>query len=157
MSFDPYTTEEIAERRGKVDGTNFDRKLVDVDGKKYEVKEKDVADDATVPDTRPYKVYTALLSQQPEGSVPDDTILENTLGGVPIWSRPGSGSYRITLSGAFTINKTVVFFGEAASGTPTFLVTAYRESANYIDFITSTGDDYLTEDSQISIEIRVYN
>lgn len=108
-------------------------------------------------DGRPYKVYTALLTQQPEGSVPSAIILDNTLGGVPVWTRPGSGSYRITLSGAFTINKTVVFFGEAASGTPTFLVTAYRESANYIDFITSTGNDYLTEDSQISIEIRVYN
>ena len=56
----------------------------------------------------PYKVYTALLTQTGT-SAPVATILQNTLGGTPVWSRSGVGTYEITLAGAFPINKTVCF------------------------------------------------
>jgi hypothetical protein len=51
-------------------------------------------------DARPYKVYSALLSQTGT-SAPTAVILENTLGGTPVFSYVGEGEYRMTLSGAF--------------------------------------------------------
>ena len=57
---------------------------------------------------RPYKVYTALLIQTGINN-PTVTILENTLGGVPTIIRNSAGVFDITLVGAFTVNKTVVF------------------------------------------------
>lgn len=46
------------------------------------------------------KVYRALLTQSGTNA-PVATVLENTLGGTPVWSRSGNGNYRITLAGAF--------------------------------------------------------
>lgn len=53
------------------------------------------------------KVYRALLSQSGTDA-PVAVVLENTLGGVPIYSRSSSGVYAATLSGAFPLGKTVV-------------------------------------------------
>lgn len=52
-----------------------------------------------------YKIYRALVKQE-ETDAPTAIILENTLGGVPIFARDGIGGYTITLPGAFTNNKT---------------------------------------------------
>lgn len=46
----------------------------------------------TVPDSRPYKVYTARLSQSGTNA-PVATVLENTLGFIPIWQYSVAGSY----------------------------------------------------------------
>lgn len=54
---------------------------------------------------RPYKVYTAIVTQLGTGD-PTATVLENTLGAVPVWSRYATGIYRLTLVGAFPSNKT---------------------------------------------------
>lgn len=51
-------------------------------------------------DSRPYKVYSALVSQTGT-SAPTAVILENTLGGTPVFSYVSEGEYRMTLSGAF--------------------------------------------------------
>ncbi len=51
-------------------------------------------------DSRPYKVYAALVSQTGT-SAPTAVILENTLGGTPVFSYVSEGEYRMTLSGAF--------------------------------------------------------
>ena len=59
-------------------------------------------------DPRPYKVYTALLTQTGT-SAPVATVLENTLGGEVVWTRDGSGYYIATSSGLFTENKTGFF------------------------------------------------
>ena len=56
-------------------------------------------------DSRPYKVYTALLTQSGTDA-PVATVLENTLGGVPVWSYISTGTYRMTLTSAFTADKT---------------------------------------------------
>ena len=51
------------------------------------------------------KVYRAILVQT-GSSAPTATILENTLGGVPVWTRLGGGNYICTLAGAFPVSKT---------------------------------------------------
>lgn len=54
---------------------------------------------------RPYKVYTALLTQEGTND-PVAQVLENTLGGTPVWERIGQGRYNCTLTGAFPEGKT---------------------------------------------------
>jgi hypothetical protein len=56
-----------------------------------------------------YKVYKALLTQTGTDA-PVATILENTLGNV-VWTRDNVGSYKATLTGGFTINKTGISIG----------------------------------------------
>lgn len=56
--------------------------------------------DGALPDSRPYKVYSALLTQSGTDA-PVATVLENTLGGTPVFSYVGVGEYRLTLTGAF--------------------------------------------------------
>jgi hypothetical protein len=59
-------------------------------------------------DPRPYKVYTALLSQSGTDA-PVATVLENTLGGDIVWTRDMAGQYTGTLADAF-LNKNVALF-----------------------------------------------
>lgn len=106
-------------------------------------------------DPRPYKVYTALLSQAGT-SAPTAVVLENTLGGVPVWTRTGAGIYRCTLVGAFTDLKTIAFVTETSSANGTRL-TNYVAPPDMVIFSTIDFLDYVTEDWYISIEIRVYN
>ncbi len=54
--------------------------------------------------TNGIKVYRALLTQSGTNP-PVATVLENTLGGTPVWSRVAAGLYKLTLAGAFTVNK----------------------------------------------------
>lgn len=56
------------------------------------------------------KCYIALLTQTGTNA-PTATVLQNTLGGTPVWSYEGGGSYGVTLSGAWTANKTHVTCG----------------------------------------------
>lgn len=53
------------------------------------------------------KVYVALLTQTGTDA-PVATVLKNTLGSVPVWSYDVVGGYYLTLSNAFTANKTNV-------------------------------------------------
>ena len=97
-----------------------------------------------------YKVHTSLLTQS--GSVaPVATVLENTLGGTVIFSYVGNGSYRATLTGAFTLDKTVVFF---TGNNTTKIIAASRASNDVISINTSSTDGSITN---ASFEIRVYN
>ena len=108
-------------------------------------------------DPRPYKVYTALLTQSGT-SAPVATVLENTLGGEVVWSRTNTGSYQGLLAGVFTENKTYVF------GTFDRIQDA-SISLNAVDVDTVTALVYQTSTDepqddwvfQIPIEIRVYN
>jgi hypothetical protein len=59
---------------------------------------------------RPYRVYSALLTQTGTNA-PVATVLENTLGFTPVWSRNSQGDYRITEMNGFPINKTQCFYG----------------------------------------------
>ena len=105
-------------------------------------------------DQRPYKVYTALLSQSGTNA-PIATVLENTLGGTVVWSRNGVGDYSGTLNGAFVSGKTIAFQGGSLA-VPNSMVRV-SSFANSIQVITNSGgsiaDGILTS---TSIEIRVY-
>ena len=73
--------------------------LAKIDGDDYNYEWVDLPEEP--------KVYIALLTQTGTNA-PVATILENTLGGGHVWSYESSGGYYLTLSNAFTANKTNV-------------------------------------------------
>ena len=107
---------------------------------------------ALVETVRPYKVYTALLSQSGT-SAPVATVLENTLGGTIVWTRSGIGSYQATLTGSvYTSSKTVVF---ATIGlNKNLVINGARVSDSVVSIMAGTGE---LDSTNMSIEIRVYN
>jgi len=62
------------------------------------------------------KVYRALLTQTGTDA-PVATVLENTLGGTPVWTYQGVGIYRALLTDAFPENTTTVFTGDRRGST----------------------------------------
>lgn len=109
---------------------------------------------------RPYKVYTAILTQI-GNAAPSAVVLENTLGGTVVWSRTGTGVYTATLNGAFPLGKTTVmpFFGTINGGVNlSQTISGVRLDNNSVGIRTSAGStltDVLLLDA--TIEIRVYN
>jgi hypothetical protein len=108
--------------------------------------------------SRPYKVYTALLTQTGTNA-PTSIVLENTLGDI-IWSRESIGNYSGTLSGIFTENKTGVFIQNSAYGSDynNTLVDLISDNKVYVQvydqLLDANRDDSL---NNTLIEIRVYN
>jgi hypothetical protein len=112
---------------------------------------------------RPYKVYTALVSQSGTDA-PVATVLENTIGNI-VLTRNGIGQFTVTSDNLFTAYKTAVFITptSASSGYPVFAFdTDFPNEDNL--YIYSYGepsgapDNY--EDGKLNkttIEIRVYN
>lgn len=109
-----------------------------------------VATTAFAQGIRPYKVYTALLSQTGT-SEPVANVLENTLGGLVVWTRSASGVYAGTLNAAFTLDKTALFITNRLAAD---LLRTYRGDANIIYVESNNGDGNLLNNT---IEIRVYN
>lgn len=112
-------------------------------------------------DTRPYKVYTALLSQTGTNA-PIATVLENTLGGNIVWTRIDEGIYIGTLSNSFIENKTGVIINNTAYATDSQITTADILTSSTVNIQTSytTEGVFGLEDSCMYnnlIEIRVYN
>lgn len=108
--------------------------------------------------SRPYKVYTALLTQSGT-SAPVATVLENTLGGEIVWSYDAAGTYSGTLAGAFTYLKTATYITPTNVGA---LVLHYvtRTSLDTITVSTKISTVFTGRDNLLSnttIEIRVYN
>ena len=110
-------------------------------------------------DSRPYKVYTALLTQTGTNT-PVATVLENTLGGEVVWSRTRVGAYKATLFGVFTATKS---FGQATlyadintvySGNRTF---QFNRNTTSIMELFHTRNDTNVDNFAASVEIRVYN
>lgn len=108
-------------------------------------------------DSRPYKVYTALLTQIGTNA-PTPIVLENTLGNI-IWSREGVGAYTGVLTNAFVENKTAILYALNNDSNFDYSIQMYRESNSTIYIFT--GVDLDTSDSILNIstpiEIRVYN
>ena len=73
------------------------------------IYEKEDTSKAVGGSTPIYKSYTALLTQTSTNN-PVATVLENTLGGAITFARVGGGVYTLTLSNAFTANKTTLMF-----------------------------------------------
>jgi lysophospholipase L1-like esterase len=105
---------------------------------------------------KPYKVYTALLSQTGT-SAPTATVLENTLGGTVVWTRNITGNYTGTLGGIFLSNKTYYSVITNMGGFG-FISGLQSDGSNNVLLTTGLGtnpsDNVL---SNTSIEIRVYN
>ena len=109
-----------------------------------------IATTAFVQAAKPYKVYTALLSQTGTNA-PVATVLENTLGGTVVWTRNSTGLYTGTLTGVFTANKTWTSITSTATGKVTGAVSI---SVDAVMVATSSLDSALSDSA---IEIRVYN
>lgn len=104
-------------------------------------------------DSRPYKVYSALLSQSGTSN-PVSTVLENTIGAITI-IRSGVGEYRMQSSGLFTLNKTTFDITPILG----FIKQDQLSNINEITFITRDTSD-ITSDGLLAskkLEIRVYN
>ena len=107
----------------------------------------------TISDSRPYKVYTALLTQR-ETNAPVAIVLENTLGGDIVWSYSGVGEYIGTLTGAFAVDKTGII---SASSFSNIIVSAVRGDSNFVIIRTSTNGTLSdTSLNNTIVEIRVY-
>lgn len=109
-------------------------------------------------DSRPYKVYTALLTQiGAEAPVP--TVLENTLGGIINWTRDSAGNYIGTLNNAFPFGKTVCFYTHDGLDGSTGFGGLKRNNSNtvWMNFNNIAGEYVDTQGQSDSIEIRVYN
>lgn len=100
-----------------------------------------------------YKKYVALLTQV-GSNPPTAVILENTLGGIPVWTYSTNGTYIATLSGAFTSNKTALIISSNDGET----AAAKRTSADAITvatYLAGVGTDDLLNGN--TFEIIVYN
>ena len=107
---------------------------------------------------KPYKVYTALLTQSGTNP-PTATVLENTLGGTVVWSYTSPGYYVATLNNTFTINKTAIIFSFADDGNGWIATPYYIDDSNIglstmSDAVTPANGKMLYPST---IEIRVYN
>ena len=113
-------------------------------------------------DPRPYKVYTALLTQSGTNA-PVATVLENTLGGDVVWSYNDESRFSATSDNLFTLNKTVVFTGSVFNGDIPNSVYIIIDNNNFttttLNMETFFDDGGLTNGllSNTPIEIRVYN
>jgi hypothetical protein len=104
---------------------------------------------------RPYKVYTALLTQTGTNA-PVATVLENTLGGTVTFERAGVGNYNaVSVGNLFTLDKTVVFNSSGQFvGTYNFYPTnTSRIALNNVNVSGVVADSLM---QKLSIEIRVY-
>ena len=109
--------------------------------------------------SKPYKVYTALLTQTGTDA-PVATVLENTLGGTVVWSYNAVGSYIANLNGAFVEGKTAVIFqynyGDTVNASYTINTIDQAPDNIYLNtYDSGTPDDGLLNNDMI--EIRVYD
>ena len=116
--------------------------------------------DKPVVDSRPYKVYTALLTQSGTNA-PVATVLENTLGEEPVWSYTNPGNYSLSYVNLFPVEKTLVFFKGTISGVNEFsqFDVGYNDNDTVRIYTTLYPDGYGIDGVlyNASIEIRVYN
>jgi len=108
---------------------------------------------------RPYKVYTAILSQTGTDA-PEQNVLENTLGTGLIYTYDSLGAYYAQLeSGTFDPAKTFINITSGYYSVPYTIYSSILNTDNsYLiigTFDESGGNVEL--DGDASIEIRVYN
>ena len=104
---------------------------------------------------RPYKVYTALLSQSGTNA-PTAIVLENTLGFTPTFTYSSVGSYDVVSSSGFTNNKTALFIHNIGTNH----IAIYRSTTSLLRINTTNSAGTLSDDMMgvpVTVEIRVYN
>ena len=104
-------------------------------------------------DPRPYKVYTALLTQTGTDA-PVATVLENTLGGDVTWTYDDIGSYFAITNGLF-----VGDVGGFVQDTNVCFRGLQKFSDSIVSLATLDPISYFTDGllTNAIIEIRVYN
>ena len=113
-------------------------------------------EDAPSGDSRPYKVYTALLTQSGTDA-PVATVLENTLGGDIVWSRYNTGEFFADTTGnLFTSNKTFTTVTNRDITTLQF-ISVQSENQIYLEQVLSETLNYTDFMNIVPVEIRVYN
>ena len=116
--------------------------------------DRSLVDKAYVDSKRPYKVYSALLTQIGV-TAPTAIVLENTLGGAVTFTYVSPGIYTINSSSLFTVDKTSVIAGNLG-----LYVTGYSatNTTTTINLFTSSPTGYQDEGLvKTFLEIRVYN
>lgn len=118
------------------------------------------------------KKYVALLTQDGTDA-PVATILENTLSGVPEWSRGSEGNYKLTLDGEFVDGKVKLStYDLGSSAVPItsdteilgyYLLYSQASTADYIS-LDVVDESFVRADlgaiigeGRIAIEIVVYS
>lgn len=110
---------------------------------------------------RPYKVYSALVSQTSTNN-PTDSVLHTTFNSTLSWTRSYQGRYVLTSTGEFTSGKVFVIFSQNAAIGTSSNPCHYNWERNdtntiYIESLSSAG---ATADGlfyNTSVEVRVYN
>lgn len=101
------------------------------------------------------KVYRALLTQTGTDA-PTATVLENSLGGTPTYGYVDPGTYTVTLTGAFTANKTAFLMGPISDGSGQNAGAFYNnvnEAGIYTATLGTPGNGLL---SGVLFEILIY-
>ena len=111
--------------------------------------------DTKVADSRPYRVYTAILTQIGTNA-PVATVLENTLLGTVTFQYVSNGIYTATLIGAFTTGKTTATLD---GGTFNQVFKAVQNNINTVRLVTYGTSGSVANDQMglTTLEIRVYN
>lgn len=117
---------------------------------------KEVASKADVITSRPYKVYTATMTQTGTAA-PEAVVLENTIGDI-VWSY-NLGRYNGTLPGAFPANKVAFFVTKIENYfDPITNVKIKKINDDTIEISTANASNISTNGIlNAVIEIRVYN
>lgn len=105
------------------------------------------------------KVYQATLTQS-STSAPVATIIDNTLGGVPVFARTSAGIYTMTLASVWTANKTAILSGSGISAHSFAVIQIVRTSTSVITITTldvnlgaATATDGILNETGILITI----
>lgn len=139
----------VVRLNGSVEAPSLTNAKIDAD-----TTGKIVATKEWVQTQRPYKVYTALLSQTGT-SAPTATVLENTLGGTVSFTYFGAGAYYVNSSSLFTVNKTGVIISSLGVSSSSYNITAIPSTLIITTSVSGVyTDGYL---SNTFFEIRVYN
>jgi len=112
--------------------------------------------DGALPDSRPYKVYTAILFQY-GSDAPVATVLESTLSNAVSWVRTEAGVYNI---GGNTEISNGVLVSHRSLNFSTNVGVGYILSFNGAELYTQRSDNLNYSDNLLDstlIEIRVYN
>jgi hypothetical protein len=114
-------------------------------------------------DSRPYKVYTALLTQSGTDA-PVATVLENTLGATVSFTRTNTGVYKAVFSNEILTETNHSFLQGAGNAISLVSIWGYYISSTEFLFecydLGNVGLGFETKDDILDnqfIEIRVYN
>jgi hypothetical protein len=105
------------------------------------------------------KVFRAIISQSGTAA-PTVVILENSLGGEPVFTRLASGTYRMTLADTFPADKVFAPTAQNFRGADFSTISISRQNDNSLNIVnrnnelgSGTEEDYLYD---VAIEILVY-